>query len=224
MAEKGVVIEFDFTVVDGSKLLFATAKRFLEDLDKIKLDKVLEARYLAGNGYQEGLARFFSVVKTKKTAQKAARELSAAFCAAVTEAVPKSVGASFRNFVTTLVDRGVHVVISTRAAPEVVWRTLGPQLAGGGVSLYREVSDMYGSVRWDAWRRACLSAKLSHVSTLAIAGSGVGVKSALVAGMGAAAVENEHVAYQDFGGASVVVDGLSGKTSKRILHALGLDS
>ena len=224
MAEKGVVVEFDFAVLDGAKLLFETAKGFLEGLDKIALDKVLEARYLAGSGYLDGLTRLFAFVKTKKTPQKAARELSAAFCAAVTAALPKAAaGVSFRNFVKALSDRGVHVVISTRADPAVAQQALEP-LVGENVSIYQEVSDLYGSVRWDAWRRACMSAKLRHMSTLAITGSGSGVKSALVAGMGSVAVANDHVAYQDFGGASDVVGDLSGKTAKKVLHVLGLDA
>lgn len=223
MAEKGVVVEFDFAVLDGAKLLFETAKGFLEGLDKIALDKTLEARYLAGSGYLEGLTRLFALAKTKKTPQKAARELSAAFCAAVTAALPKAVGVSFRNFVKALSDRDVHVVIATRANPEIAQQTFEP-LLGETVSLYQEVSDLYGSVRWDAWRRACMSAKLRYMSTLAITGSGSGVKSALIARMGSVAVVNDHVAYQDFGGASDVVSELSGKTAKKVLQVLGLDA
>ena len=44
------------------------------------------------------------------------------------------------------------------------------------------------------------------------------MKSALIAGMGSMAVVNDHVAYQDFGGADDVVRELSGPTARRLLE------
>ena len=66
-----------------------------------------------------------------------------------------------------------------------------------------------------------MAMKMKHATVRAIAGSGFGVKTALVAGMRSIAVINDRVAYQDFGGASEIVDELSGKTAKKILAALG---
>ena len=221
MTGKGIVVEFDFTALDGAELLFATTKSFLKTLDKIDLDGPKEARFLAGRGYQEGLAGLFAAVKTKKTAQKAARDLTKAFAVAVKEAVPSALTSAFRNFVKAFTEKGVKVVIMTRADPEVIKPAFDAAF-GESVVLYQEKSDCYGSARWDSWRRACHAADLSHPSVLAITGSGFGVKSALHAGMGSVAVVNDHVAYQDFGGASEAVDELSGKTAKKILRVLGL--
>ena len=61
---------------------------------------------------------------------------------------------------------------------------------------------------------------MRHLSTIAVTGSGFGVKSALVAGMGSMAVVNDRVAYQDFGGADDVVNELSGVTARRLLEIL----
>ena len=102
MVEKGVIIEFDFAAMDGAGLLSTTATNFLAKLDHIDLDVPTEARHLLGNTYLTGLASLFSVVKTKKTAQKAAKDLSAAFSATLTESVPAAVTPAFRNFVTAL--------------------------------------------------------------------------------------------------------------------------
>ena len=79
MTGRGVVIEFDFAVLNGAELLFKTTKKFLRDLDKIPFDESLEARCLAGRTYADGLARLFAQAKTKKTAPKAARERGAAY-------------------------------------------------------------------------------------------------------------------------------------------------
>ena len=219
MSERGVIVEFDFAAMDGAGLLFETTKRFLKELDGIPFDVPTEARYLAGGNYQGGLAELFSVVKTKKTAQKAARDLAAAFNAELTRVVPNSVTPSFRNFVKALADKNVKVVIATRADVKAV-RMAFAQILSGDVVLYQETSTCYGAVKWDAWRRACAANRLRHLSTIAVTGSGYGVKSALIAGMGSMAVVNDRVAYQDFGGADDVVSELSGVTARRLLEIL----
>ena len=220
MSDKGVIVEFDFTVLSGAELLYETTKRFLSELDGIDLDLRSEAQYLAGGNYQGGLAELFAAVKTKKTAQKAARDLAAAFNAALLDAIPAAAAApSFRNFVKVLSDKGVKVVIATRADVAAA-RQAFAQVLSGDVVLYQETSMCYGAVKWDAWRRACAATRLRHLSAVAVTGSGYGVKSALIAGMGSMAVVNDHVAYQDFGGADAVVDEVSGTTAKRLLEIL----
>ena len=219
MADRGVIVEFDFAAMNGAELLFETTRKFLADLDGIPFDAITEARYLAGGNYQGGLSELFSIVKTKKTAQKAARDLAAAFNAALTEAVPSAVSPSFRNFVKVLSDRGVRVVIATRADVAAV-RMAFAQILSGDVVLYQETSTCYGSVKWDAWRRACVANRLRHLNAVAVTGSGFGVKSALLAGMGSVAVINDHVAYQDFGGADEAVDKLDAAAAAKILKIL----
>ena len=219
MADRGVIVDFDFAVANGAEVLFNTTKKFLKELDGIAFDVPLEARFLASNGYQDGLNRLFALVKTKKTAQKAARELAAAFAVELTKVAPAAVGVAFRNFVKALVERGVRIVIATRADIEVL-RPAFDFVNGDRVTFYQEASDCFGTCRWDSWVRACRGAKLGRLTALALAGSGHGVKSALVAGMGAVGVVNDHVAYQDYGGADCVVPELSGKTAKEILKAL----
>ena len=213
---RGVVIEFDFAAMNGAELLFRTTKEFLRSLDRIPFDESLEARYLAGRTYADGLARLFAQVKTKKTAPKAARELAAAFASAVAGAVPAAVGVPFRNFVKAFVDAGFSVAIATRADLDAV-RPAFESVLGENVILYREESDGYGFPTWESWRRACMALEMKHAAVLAISGSGVGVKSALVAGMRSMAVVNDRVAYQDFGGASEVADELSGKSARKFL-------
>ena len=219
MSDRGVIVEFDFAVLNGAELLYETAKRFLSELDGIPLDVRTEAQYLAGGNYQGGLADLFAVVKTKKTAQKAARDLAGEFNAALTAAVPGAVSPAFRNFVKVLSDKGVKVVIATRADVGEV-RQAFAQVLSGDVVLYQETSTCYGAVKWDAWRRACAANRLRHLSTIAVTGSGYGVKSALIAGMGSVAIVNDHVAYQDFGGADAVFDEVSGTTARKLLEIL----
>ena len=216
MDGRGVVVEFDFAAMDGAGLLFKTTKKFLKDLDKIALDDALEARYLAGRTYLDGLTRLFAQAKTKKTAQKASRDLAAAFADAATAAVSEAVGIPFRNFVKALVDAGFAVAIATRADLDAV-RPAFESVLGEKVILYHEESDGYGFPTWESWRRACIALEMKHALVRAVAGSGFGVKTALVAGMKSIAVINDRIAYQDFGGAGEIIEELSGKTAKKFL-------
>ena len=218
-AAKGVVVEYDFAAMNGAQLLFDVTQRYLKELDGIGLDMPTEEKFLVGRSYEEGLARYFKVVKTKKTAPKAARELAAAFSDAVSVVVPKSVAPSFRNFVTTIAAKGVKVVISTRAAPESAAEAFVSLLVEN-VSLYREVSPFYGCPRWDSWRRACMANDVARANAIAVTGSGCGVKSALLAGMASMAVMKERVAHQDYTGAGLVVDDLSAASAKKLLAYL----
>jgi beta-phosphoglucomutase-like phosphatase (HAD superfamily) len=218
-AAKGVIVEFDFAAMNGAQLLLDVAQRYLKALDGIGLDMPIEERFLAGRSYEEGLARYFRTVKTKKTAPKAARELAAAFADAVSAAVPTSVTSAFRNFVTAVASRGVKVVIATRATPEAAAAAFEP-LFVENVSLYREVSLFYGCPRWDSWRRACMANDIARANAVAITGSGHGVKSALLAGMASMAVVRDRVAHQDYTGAGVVANDLSAASAKRLLAYL----
>ena len=215
---KGVIIEFDFAAMDGAGLLYRTTEALLKEIG-IGFSPRIEAQHLAGGNYQGGLAEYFAVVKTKKTAAKAAKDLTEKFAAALEAAIPGSVTPGFKTFVKTLAAKGVKVVIATRADVERV-RPAFADLLGERVALYQETSQTYGSVKWDAWRRACAMNKLRNTTTLAVTGSGLGVKSALLAGMGSIAVVNDHVAYQDFGGADETVTALDAAAAKKVLEIL----
>ncbi|MDD6031748.1 MAG: HAD hydrolase-like protein [Kiritimatiellae bacterium] len=215
---RGVVVEFDFTAIDGSQLLFDTAKKLLAPLG-VDLTVKLEAIHLAGGNYQGGLTELFAALDVKQDSAKVAQDLAEAFKAALTERVAASVSAGFKAFAKALTEKGVKVVVATRADIE----QLRPALADLDADLvvpYAEPSNTYGNCKWDAWRRACNQNGLVNMLTVAVAGSGKGVKSALLAGMSALSVAHDHVAYQDFGGADVVVDAFDAKLAQEVLRML----
>ena len=212
---KGVIVEFDFTVLDGADLLFNTAKTLLKGRG-VELDARLEALHLAGGNYQGALAELFDKVGVPGDAASAARELNAAFNAAVAEKAPAAVTVAFKNFVKTLLDKGVKVVVATRGNAPVLAAAIGDVR----VVAHAETSATYGSCKWDAWKRACRLNGLHEMLTTAVTGSGFGVKAALVAGMSALGVTNDHVAWQDFGGADEVVDTLDKKAADVVLKML----
>lgn len=219
MADKGVIIEYDFAATDGAKLLSRITEGFLADLDGIPFNPTIEARHFAGGSYQGCFAEYFQVMKIKKTALKAARDFDGLVRREFTAAVANPPSAAFANFVKTLTAKGVRVVIVTRADLEQV-RGAFAALLGPSVELYHEESTTYGSMKWDAWRLACVRSGLRPYNTLAVAGSGYSVKAALRAGMGSVAVMNERTAYQDFTGCDEFFKELNGPAAKMVLEIL----
>ena len=218
-AKKGVIVEFDFAVADGSTLLFKAAEKLLGEYE-IPFTPRIEAQHLAGGNYQGGLAEYFNIVKTKKTAAKAAKDIATLFAEAMTESFASAVTDDFRAFVRTLLGRGLKVVVATRANMTVAKEALAEFLDTGAFALYEEISPTYGSVKWDDWRRAAAANHLRSYLSIAVAGSGYSVKSALLAGMGTIAVSNPRVAYQDFSGADDVVEKLNATVAEAIVKKL----
>jgi len=218
--KRGVVVEFDFTALDGAQILFDTAKRVLADRD-VTLTVKMEAKHLLGGNCQGALAELFAAQDVQQDAGAAAKELGEAFAQALAEAAPAAVTADFMAFVKTLTDRGLKVVIATRADVEAL-RPLFADFDAERVVLYAEPSTTYGNCKWDAWRRAYTQNGLVDVLTAAVTGSGKGVKSALVAGLCVAGVVYPHTAWQDFGGADVVAEKLDAALAKDVLRMLHL--
>ena len=218
---RGVVVEFDFTVIDGAQLLFDLAKKRLAE-DGIALDIKLEAKHLAGGNYQGGVAELFAALENKNDPTQTARDLAESFKAAVTERIPAAVTQGFKDFVKILAAKEVKVVVATRGDVAEMQKALAGLPENMCVS-YQETSSTYGNCKWDAWRRVCAPNGIHELITVAVAGSGAGVKSALVAGMSAIGVVHPHTAYQDFGGADVVVEEINADLAAEVLRMLHLD-
>ena len=217
--KKGVVVEFDFTVANGAEILYKTTEKVLGDND-IPFSPRVEAQHLSGGNYQGGLAEYFAIVKTKKTAPKVAKDIAEAFASAMTKAFAGAVTEDFKTFLRKLLDKGLKVVVSTRADMKVAQNVLAEFVGNENFVLSQETSMTYGSVKWDAWRRTTATSHLRSCMTLAVTGSGFGVKGALLAGMGVVAVMNDRVAWQDFGGVDEVLDKLDSQAADVIAHIL----
>lgn len=221
--ERGIIIEYDFAAIDGAQLLFDTAKAFFTKLDNLKFDSGLEARFLSGRNYLMGLTQYFQFIKTKKTPQKAAKELPLAFQKALTQKLKDEGPApDFVKFAKEMLSRGVKVLISTRANAEQAKAVFEAAL-GADAKVYFENSVTYGNVKWDAWVRAAEVLGTEPNSTLVVTGSGFGVKSALMRKFFVTGVKSPHTEWQDYSGANMVVDNLGADTLKRCLRLMKFD-
>ena len=212
---KGVVVEFDFAVLNGADIIFETASGILKGYG-IALDSRLEAMHLAGGNYQGALAELFAKGGCDADPAAGARELHAAFNAEVTAKAAAAVTAAFKGFVEAIQAKGIKVVVATRGDTAVLAEAIGD----AQVVVHSEISSTYGSCKWDAWKRACRLNGLHEMLTAAVTGSGFGVKAALVAGMSALGVTNKRVEWQDFGGADDVVASLDRNAADIVLKML----
>lgn len=217
---RGVIIDFDFTALDGAQLLFDVAKQQLA-ASGIDLTVKLEALHLVGNNYQGGLDELAQKLGVSLDAAAMARDLAAAFNAALAEKIASAATPGFKAFVKALTDQGLRVVVASRAGVEA----LAPALEGLDPELvvpYLEQSPTYGNGKWDAWRRACNANGLVNLLTVGVTGSGKGVKAVLWAGLSALAIVHSHVAYQDFGGADMVAEAFDAALADDVLRMLHL--
>lgn len=212
---KGVVVEFDFAVLNGADILFETASGILKGYG-VTLDSRLEALHLAGGNYQGALAELFAKVECDADPATVARELHAAFNAVVSDKAAEAVTPAFKSFIAALQEKDVKVVVATRGDAAALAQAIDNEQ----VAVHAEMSSTYGSCKWDAWKRACRLNGLHEMLTTAVTGSGFGVKAALVAGMSALGVANKRVEWQDFGGADYIVDALDKKAADIVLKML----
>ncbi len=217
--QRGVVVEFDFTAADGAEILFGIASKKLADKG-IALTPMLEAKHLAGGNMHGALAELFSELGVEADAAQIAREIQSEFAASLTAQIPALVDDGFKAFVGALTHKGVKVVLATRGDAAALKDALKDVENPDNVVIYPEPSTTYGGCKWDAWRRAVAQNGLQEIFTAAVAGSGHGVKSALIANLAVVAVEHPHVAYQDFGGADTVVDSFGEPLAKELLRML----
>ena len=219
---RAVVVEFDFTALDGASILYKVAQERLAGCG-IELTPKLEAMHLVNGNCQGALRELFDRFGKKHDPAKVSRELMEAFKAELTAQAVQAITPDFKAFVAAVVDHGLKTVIATRADLEAI----KPALADFDAAMvvpYSEPSQTYGNCKWDAWRRVVRANDLHEMLTVAVTGSGYGVKSALVAGLSAIAIIHDHVAYQDFGGADFVADGFSAGLASEVLRMLHLDS
>ena len=215
---RGVIVDFDFAVLDGAEILYSTASKLLADLGETLTPK-REALHLAGGNYQGGIAELFAESGNKNDAAAAARDLATAFRDALAAKVAAGVPDGFKAFLKALAGKDLKVVVVSRVDAETLKAALG-DAAGDHVVPYVETSVAYGGGKWDAWKRAASNTGLVEVLTVAVAGSGHGVKASLVAGFATTAVIHPHVAYQDFGGADTVFKALDAKAADDVLRLL----
>jgi len=214
--QRGVIVEFDFAVLPGHRLLLDICCARLAK-EGVKLDATLMARFMGGKSFSSGLNALCN--KQQKTVDVPAviAECNEQFAAALTAGL-SAMPATFVDFVSALLAKGLKVVLVSRAESEAV-RALFPATAEKLVVLH-EAPNSFGFCSWDGWRRAARKNDLHERLCVAVAGSGFSVKGALTTGMGVMVKGNPLTEHQDVGGCDVRIAEYSAGLSDEVIHIL----
>lgn len=115
-------------------------------------------------------------------------------------------------------ERGVRVVTFTALPKELAVKLmsrLGLDKMGVELIVPEEVKDSFP--RADDWLKMLKQSNKDHVTLVAVVSSQVACKGALTAGASCIVVPDEYTAFQDFGGAMMVLDSLSDEKPDMIL-------
>jgi len=195
---RGVIVEFDFTVLPGHQLLLDVCKEQLAAAG-LEVDATLIARYMFGKPFTHALeALAASQGKTLEDAPGLIAACNTAFSTALTTALTEA-PADFVKFAKAITAKGVKLIVISRAnadAVKALFATVQENL-----TVQTDTSSGFGFLGWDVWRRAARKNNLRERLCVAITGSGFSVKGVLTSSMGGTLFKvNPLVAYQDFSG------------------------
>lgn len=217
--QRGVIVEFDFAVLPGHKLLMDICRTRLAQ-DGITLDAKLMARMMNGKSFSAALNVLSKTVKKPIETSAVTSECYPLFEEALKNEVSK-IPAGFTAFVKALQAKGLKVVIVTRADAEAVQSAMS-ELQGDNLVVVRDTASGFGFYSWDAWRRASRNHDMFERLCVAVVGSGYSAKSAMISGMGVIAKPDPLTENQDFGGCDAFIDGFAAKTAEEVLRILQL--
>ena len=214
--QRGVIVEFDFAVLPGHRLLLDICSARLAK-EGVTLDATLMARFMSGKSFSAGLNALCN--KQQKTVDVPAviAECNEQFAAAL-KAGLSAVPASFVEFVSALLAKGLKAVLVSRVESESV-RALFPAAAEKLVVMH-EAPNSFGFCSWDGWRRVARKNDLHERLCVAVTGSGFSVKGALTTGMGVMVKSNPLTEHQDFGGCDVRIGEYAAGLSDEVIHIL----
>ncbi len=195
--KRGVMVEFDFAVLNGHQMLFdCLAKRL--NKEGITLDFGLVARCLYGRSFSAGLNALAERLETTIDVNGVVADTNAAFTEALRNGLDK-VPASFLEFIKEALARDLRVVIVSRLEEDDL-RGIFSDLDNGELFFYHDTASGFGSISWDTLHRAVRRNSLFERLTLAVVASGYAAKNALTCGMGVMARPDKSTEYQDYSG------------------------
>lgn len=213
--QRGVIVEFDFAVLSGHRLLLDACRDRLAK-EGVALDAGQMARFLVGKSFSAGLNALGNRQQKTIDVPAVIADCNEKYASALKDQL-SSVPAGFVEFVQALLAKGLKVVLISRADVEAV-RALFP--AADKLVVQHDTANSFGFCSWDGWRRAARKNDLHERLCVAVAGSGSSVKGALSSGMGVFVKTNPLTEYQDVGGCDRVVETFAAGVADDVVRLL----
>lgn len=198
--QRGVIVEFDFSVLPGHQLLLEVCRERLAT-DGVQLDAPLMAHWMGGRSFSGGLHALCDKQEKKIEYSAVIADCNAQFKGRLKDSL-NTIPHNFIAVVKRLLKKGIKVALVTRIDVEDV-SAMFEDLLGGNFVVFHDVSNGFGFHTKDAWLRAARKIEIHERLCVALAASGYSVKGALNASMGVAAKVCEMTDHQDFSGSNI---------------------
>ena len=199
--QRGVIIEFDFAVLDGHAFLLDICRARLET-EGVKVDASLVARSMGGRSFSFGLNALCTKQGKTVDVPTVVADCNAEFAERLTAALA-NVPQDFLKFVNAALAKGLRVVLVTRLESEAVLIALG--IENERLTVLHDIPNGFGFSTWEGWRRAARKCNLYDRLCVAVAGCGYSVKGAINSGMFVFVKPNPLTEHQDFSGCDTVI-------------------
>lgn len=199
--QRGVIVEFDFAVLPGHRLLSDVCGARLAQ-DGVAFDASQMVRLMVGKSFSTGLNALCNRQQKTIDVPAVIADCQEKFASALKDSL-SAIPAGFVEFVQALASKGMKIVLISRADPDAV-RALFPAI--DKLVVQHETTNGFGFCNWDGWRRAARKNDLHERLCVAVAGCGCSVKGALSAGMGVFVKTNPMTDYQDVSGSDCIVE------------------
>ncbi len=203
----GLVVDFDYTVVDGIGLLEKVCAKILGSAG-VNVTPSVFARNLFGSKAASAVHALIGS-GSATTPEVVLASISPAMDKAIENA---SVNATVVDICNQAAEQGIKVLFVTSRSLGVVEQKLESVGILGAQLLKVDRCDRFGEYATDAWMKAARTIRLSPRHCTVIAASAMSIRQAVVAGMRTAAFTNPLISFQDFSGADFVADGTSPET------------
>lgn len=213
----GVVVEFDFAVLNGHRVLRDVCAARLAK-EKIKFDDAVASRVLTKKTLSVTLEKLCQQHGRSVDINAMVADISAEFKAKLKVSL-KSIPPGFKEFVKAVLGCNLKVVLLTHLNTELVQQAFA-DIATEKLAVVNDIKMSSGTCSWERWRRASRKCGLFERLSVAVAGSGYSVKGALIAGMGIMVKASPEVTYQDFGGSDVWIDEYKSELIDDVLRLL----
>ena len=199
----GLVVDFDYTVVDGIAILEKVCAKALGAAG-VNMTPSLFVRSLFGAKASTAFTALLGVGSTV-TSETVLAPLPAAMDKAVEDATTNT---TVLDICKHAMEQGVKVVFVTSRSLGIVEQKL--ESAGiPGAHLFKvERCDRIGEYSPDIWAKAARTIRLSPRHCTVIAASATSVRQAVVTGMRTVAFMNPLISFEDFSGADLVAEGM----------------
>lgn len=197
----GLIVDFDYTVVDGITLLQDVATKALSSAGATVLP-VTFTRKLFG---------FKTVSAIKGLLGPASRTSTESVVSTIAGSMDQAIECAPMNaWVLDVCQKamaeGVRVVFVTARSLALVEEKLGASGFADAPVIKVERCERFGEYAVDAWERAARVIGMSPRVCSVIAATAMSIRQAMMAGMRTVAVINPIISFQDFSGSDIIVE------------------